>query len=442
MITILIMSKKTQKEKKTANTVNTANTTSTTNTTKVAKIETYPDTVKKGKNYKYNFWANKPVPNFSSVVSLPGKMENDLLERKIYASTESIVLPESMKWININLNDDATMEGVVKFLRLYYLIDVKKKFKLDYTSEFIRWTLGKSGMMIAIVTKEHNNICGVIGATFKNVTVFDKTEKFGTVDFLCAHPTYRGKKIAYTLIDEITRRIVQMGVQQGCFTTERCVPSPSSVIRYYHRPINYIKLQKFGFTDVGGKPEVVQQKLKISGEISQSIQKLDNCHMPEVRLLYKKYTNRFSVCCNYTDQELEELLINKFVKSYVVVEDNKVIDFFSYYILPYFMDGQAEKINTAYLFLYSCENYPGGSMIDNLLKILTNDGFDLLNVNDTGSMSDILLTKNLNIDEDSDFESYEHVYEQRFLKGSGKLYLNFFNWKCPQVRSRRVLWVT
>lgn len=418
--------------------------TKTKNTTKSDQsVEEYPNSISKGKKFSYQFWKNKPVSSFDEMSLGSQKIEDDLSKRRVYGEKTPIKLPDSMKWVTIDLEDSVMMDTVVSFLRMYYLIDVKKKFKLDYTADFIKWALGNDGIMIAIVTKDNNTICGIIGTSFKTMTIFNKIEKFAVVDFLCSHPFYRKKKIAFTLIDEIVRRIVSNGVHQGCFTTERCVPSPTTVIRYYHRPINYIKLQKYGFTDVGGKPDKVQEKFTIKGVLPSNCVPMTPDHIQHITKLHKKFMSRFNIYCNYSEDDMKHLLLNNnYVKSYVITENEQIVDFLSYYLLPYFMDNENDKINAAYLFLYSCNNISNDTMIENILKICNNNGIDILNVTDTGTMSDALLTKDIGNDDDSDIESYEHVYEHKFLKGSGKLHFNFFNWKCPTVKPKQISWVT
>ena len=198
-------------------------------------------------------------------------------------------LPDSMQWTNIDMTDDNMLQEVINFLKLYYLADAKGKFKLDYTPEFLKWAIGNTGFMLAITTKKNNSICGLIGTTVRELVVFDKTEKIGVVDFLCAHPVFREKKIAHVLIDEATRRAVKQGVNVGCFTTEKCIPSPITRLRYYHRPINYLNLQKTGFTDVGGNPENIQKKFEVKKEIPRGYFELTDNNIEDIYKLYKNY---------------------------------------------------------------------------------------------------------------------------------------------------------
>lgn len=404
-------------------------------------MNNYPTSISEGKKYEYNFWKNKPVIQFDEFSTVSQQIEDDLTKRKVYGNDDSIILPNSMKWIFIDMKDDNILNSVVDFLKLYYINDIKNKFKLDYTIEFLKWAIGEDGFMIAIVSKINNIICGVVGASIRKITVFDKTEKFGIVNFLCAHPIYIKKKIAFTLIDEIIRRIVKYGINRGCFTTERCVPTPITVMRYYYRPINYIKLQKHGFTYIEGNPEIIQNKFMIKDSISKDYIQMQEEHILESLKLYILFMSRFNIYCNYTEQEFKNILLdNKFVKSYVIMNDNKVIDFVSYYELSYFMDDSIDKINAGYLFLHSCNNISIDEIIENLLKLMKYNNIDILNITDNMLMSEVILTKVFKNDENSDNEDCEKVYEHKFLKRNKKLHFNFFNWRCPEITPKQISW--
>ena len=404
-------------------------------------IDEYPKRIKDAKKFTYEFWTNKPVPQFDEISIMSTPIEQNLLTREVYKSDNPIKLPDGLRWVTIDMSDTNMLASVCQFLRLHYLIDQKNKFRIDYTPDFLRFAIGKNGMMIAIVSQKSNVICGLVATSFKLLTVFDKLERFAAVDFLCSHPIYRKKKIAFTLIDEIVRRITKTGCHFGCFTTERCIPTPTTTIRYYHRPINYSKLQKHGFIEIGGNPEKVQLKFNLSDNVSNDFIKMKNEDLTTVYELYKYFSSRFNIYCHYTEQELGQLLLNNdFVNSYVVMDGEKIVDFASYYKLPYLIENSEEKINSAYMFLYSCTTVSPDTIIDNLLKIAKKENYDVLNVLDVGLVGDMLLTSELNNGDESDEESYEHVYEHKFLKGTGKIYFNFFNWKCPEIRPRQLLW--
>ena len=402
----------------------------------------YPNNIEDAKKHTYNFWKNKPVVKFDEISTYSGNIESKLTDRQVYNLDEPIKLPSSMNWNVIDLSDESNLLHISEFLKLHYVSDESNTFKMDYSPEFIKWSLGESGSLIAITLKSNNAICGVVGYYLKNMVVFDKTEKFGVVNFLCSHPAYRKKKIAFTLIDEITRRIVKSGVNQGCFTTGRCVPTPITCIRYYHRPINYIKLKTHKFTIIDSdekedkitkNDEKIAKVLKISDEFPKNFIKI-----PKVLELYNKFMFRFNIYNKYTEEELKTMLLNNnIVKSYVILKDDEIVDFTSYFILDYLVDNTTEKLHTGYLFLYSSETLISSEIIKETINSTQIDNLDLFNVIDVGNMFDALLLKDTGL-VDSDYESYQKSYNHHFMKGTGKLYFNFFNWKCQEVLTNQI----
>jgi glycylpeptide N-tetradecanoyltransferase len=421
------------------------------NQTELEELEEYPTSVNEGKTYKYNYWKSKPVLEFDEVSAFSQNIENDLTNRNSYGRDVPIKLPQQMKWTEININDDISMEIVSQFLKKHYLVDTSGKFKLDYTKEFLKWAIGQDGILLAIVSEKNNALCGIISANFRIMTVFEAKKTFGVVNFLCSHPVYRKKKIAFILIDEIVRRIVARGVHQGCFTTERCIPTPTTTLRFYHRPLNYIKLSLYGFTDLEmdkmpdkKNPEKIQKKIGIKKEIPLNYFLMEYIHIKDVLKIYGLYINKYNIYCNYTQKELEHYLLNKnLVTSYVIKnKDGEIVDFVSYYKLDYFMDSTTEKISAGYLFLYSCDSLETSTFMTNALKLASYHDMDMFTVTDTMIISDCLFTHELSNGYDSDNDSYSKQYNHGFLKGSGKIHFNFFNWKCPELQPKQLSWTS
>lgn len=409
--------------------------------------QTHPYSFNEAKKHNYSYWKTKPVANFGEISLVSQNIESNLENRKVYASDEEIKLPESMKWVSVDINNNESLSNVSKFLQTYYSTDDSDNFSYDYTNDFLKWAIGNDNICLTIVSKKSNAICGFISASFKKITVFEATKKFAVVNFLCAHPLYRTKNIAQTLIDEITRRTVKSGIQQGCFATQRLVPTPITTLRYYNRPTNYVKLQKYGFIDLEmmkpekkRDPEKMQKMFDVVGDCGYIPMTLE--HIEQVYKIYNTFINRYNIYVNYTLEDLSNNLLGNtnVVKSFVCVNnENIVTDFFSYYKLNYSVKNQTDKINVGYLFLYSC-NMSTGKFIEGIIKTMKNNNIDLLNVRDTMIIPDIIYSQQLSVDENSDDESFTKSYQHGFLKGSEKLHLNFFNWKCPVIKSHQLSW--
>lgn len=411
----------------------------------------YPEKWSQAKDHTYSFWKNKPVSNFNDIITKSEIIEEQLDTRAVYSSDESCVLPSVMKWKEIDVNNSDEMNKIVKFLNNNYLVSKSNKFMLEYSESIIKWSIGQKGRLLAIVTKSNEIICGVISSTVKNMTVFDKKQDFVSFDFLCAHPKYRGKKMAYVLIDECIRRSVKdgCGYNAGFFTSSKCVPTPTTIMRFYHRPLNYPKLFRLEFTQLeNGRQETINKFDKlftiVDNQPNSKFVLMTNDQIEEALKLYNSWMSRFNIYCNYDEQSFKETFLNNhFVKTYAILNENcQMIDFVSFYLLNYSVANSTEHIYGGYLFNYTANTITTNDIIKNVLNICAHINLDVFNTTDIMTIGDTLLTHETNIDEDSDDESVNKMYEHKFLKGSGKLHFNFFNWKCPRIPSKQINWVT
>lgn len=82
--------------------------------------------------------------------------------------------------------------------------------------------------------------------------------------------------------------------------------------------------------------------------------------VPQVRVLLNKYLSRFDFAPVFeTDEDVKHWILphEKVVWSYVVEQDGKVTDFFSFYSLPSSVIGNPKHstLNAAYMFYYGLE---------------------------------------------------------------------------------------
>jgi len=392
----------------------------------------YPDTIKLARRYNYNFWNNKPVPKFKDIITTSEIIEEDIDKRKVYSSDE-IKLPESMQWQELSL--DQNLDDVCNFLNKHY--ESQEKFRTNFTPELVRWMLLSENSKLIFI-KRDDEILGIIGTTVELLTVHDEKDHFVNVKLLCVNPMYRKKKMVYSLIDEMARRLIRLGFKQAYFMTDKCVPTPTSLVRFYYRPINYINLQKTGYFNVGGDPEAVNKKFMTNSTVKDNVVQLEETHMNEVFKLYTRYMTKFNVHENFNRTQLQNLLLNKFVRSFVIMKDNVVLDFFSYQ--ESLLTKEDKQIVSGTLFLYTCLDNSLDNIIRTMISIMEKNNVDLFNISDFAGVSDGLLSMEHELSEDSDQkqESKEHVYEHKFVKSSKKRFLNFFNWKCPETKSKQI----
>jgi hypothetical protein len=402
-------------------------------------MEEYPVTVESAKKHSYNFWKNKPVSKFSDIIHSSNIIETDINSRKNYSSQVPIKIPESFEWKDVNLSDINSLTQVCSFLTTYSVMSEKQKFKIEYTADLLKLALNNdtSSKILLIISKKTGSIFGMIGYTVDNMTVFSKHGDFGVCHFLCVHPSYRKKNVSNILIDEAVRRLVNSGISAGCFMTDRCVPTPSCCIRQYRRPLNYEKLHKLGFCAL--EKDCTSKDIKnfiVTGDVAENIVQMTETHITEVYKLLGEFLIRFNVCKNYSQSELTKMFIeNDAVKSYVVLgKSGEVLDFLTFYDNAISSCNSEDSILSRQFYLYTCVNVTQDFILQNSLRIARQDNIDVLTTTDIMLISNSILTKEFDVDEDSDNDDRGKVYEYKFVRGGSKLYLNFFNWKCPKVR--------
>lgn len=404
-------------------------------------MEEYPTTVNVAKKHAYNFWKGKPVSKFGDIIHTPNIIDQNITKRKNYSENQ-LALPKGLEWKEIKISENSTvLEQICLFLNAHSTESEKQRFKMEYTPDVLRLALGTTfGTILMIISQKTGLIYGLIGYTINNMTVFSSNDGFGICHFLCVHPTYRKKKVANLLIDESIRRLAngEYGVQMSCFMTEKCVPTPVCCVRQYRRPINYELLHKLKFAAI--QKECTEKDIKsfqVGGQVDTSIVKMEQHHLKEVFLLLREFNMKFNVHRNYTIKELEnELLGNEIVSSYVVIgADSKVLDFMTFFDTTYLeCNENPEKIKSRNFYLYTCVNTTQDFILQNSLRIAQRDNIDVVTTTDCMLLSNSVLMKEFEVDEESDSEDRGKIYEYKFVRGGSKLYLNFFNWKCPKLK--------
>jgi ribosomal protein S18 acetylase RimI-like enzyme len=383
----------------------------------------------------HSFWQTKPVLKKGDFVYKSTEIDN-LNNRSIYNSSVPSKLPDIMEWKLIDRANNSEMNNACEFLTRYYTL---KNPKIHFSLDLLDWCLGADGVVLTIINKKTKAIAGIICCEIQNTVVYERIEKFAHTQFLCTHPVYRGKNMAKLLINELSRHLfMKCGISQGIFESEEKLMQPTSTIRIYARPLNYNKLHRTEFIMTEEKNiDTLHKNFLITDGLDSNYLIMQESHMEEVYKLYNLYISKFNMSRKYTKKELTATLLNnKIVKSYVVMSDDKIVDFVSYCNIQY--DTETDPVNAAYLFLYTLNTEYGESMVDHVLRIMAAKDVDIMITNDSMVMNDIILTAKYDVDEyDSDSESYSKVFEHKLLKQEKK-YVNLFNWKCPYIPADRL----
>ena len=393
------------------------------------------------------FWNKKPVTPLNKIVSQTGEIRN-IKDIKLYNSPEPINIP-LLTWESVDLEDTGKLQQVCEFLNKYYTRDNSYKFKYIFTKDIFTLFIQNGE---CIVLKFNDIILGTVSYNMQTIVVNDKTEKFCHVNFLCVHPTYRNndnKKMVHLLIDEITRRSVNKGYSYGIFSTDKLVPKPISVIRYYNRPLNYNKLEKHKFIilDKDGKCDKLHNRFIENVKPSDYYKKItiedinnNEQYLDKIYELYSEYMLRFNMYIKYSKEDLINILFNNNVNVYILKNKNEeIVDFISYYKISKSIKDSDEQLNIANLFLYSCLSEDIQLLISNLIRIVSNnDDIDLLTISDNMQNSEAILSALTDCNIESDEDDYDKVYDYKFGKAPIKSYINFFNWQSPLMKANQI----
>jgi glycylpeptide N-tetradecanoyltransferase len=153
-----------------------------------------------------------------------------------------------------------------------------------------------------------------ISAVPCELRVRQKTLHASEVNFLCIHKKLRTKRLTPVLIKEITRRCYLKGVWQAIYTAGVVLPTPVSTTRYYHRSIEWQKLNDVGFSPLphGSKPQYQVMKYKLPDNTStKGLRAMEAKDVDAVHTLLGKYLEKFEMAPVYTGEEIVHWLLPK-----------------------------------------------------------------------------------------------------------------------------------
>ena len=216
-------------------------------------------------------------------------------------------------------------------------------------------------------TKSKKLVASISGVPTE-IRVRDQKLKVTEINFLCIHKKLRSKRLAPVLIKEITRRCYLNGIYQAIYTGGTLLPTPVSSCRYYHRPLDWLKLYEVGFSPL---PHGSTKARQISKNHLPYVTSTPNLRPMEVKdidavqELLERYEKRFDLNQAFNREEIQHWLLNKpeqkdqVVWSYVVEdpETHKITDFFSFYNLEstVIQHPKHDNVRAAYLYYYATE---------------------------------------------------------------------------------------
>jgi hypothetical protein len=152
--------------------------------------------------------------------------------------------------------------------------------------------------------------------------------------------------------------------------------------------------------------------------------------------LYLSYSNKFNFVANYSREYLREKLFNPNVDTYVIKNNENVVDFVSYYTL--LCEHSNTQIISSYLYLYTSLNTSPSNILKNTLRLVSfYQNSDVFIINDMLQNTEALLTESTCLIDEKKIA--QEAFEYKFMQDTSyKKYLNLFNWTTYYMKSNQL----
>ncbi|KAJ9264503.1 hypothetical protein DTO195F2_2320 [Paecilomyces variotii] len=397
-----------------------------------------------GKNQKdmasYKFWSTQPVPRFDEkgqMVEGPIKVINPDEVPK-----QPDPLLEGFEWVTLDLTDEKELQELYELLTNHYVEDDNAMFRFNYSRSFLDWALKAPGWRpewhVGVRASKSRKLVASICGVPADIRVRDQLLHVSEINFLCIHKKLRSKRLTPVLIKEITRRCYLNGVYQAIYTGGVVLPKPVASCRYYHRPLDWLKLYEVGFSPLPHGSTKARQITKnhLPSETSTpGIRPMELKDVDDVHDLLERYLKRFQLNQAYSKDEIEHWLVHKeeadkeqVVWSYVAEdpETHKITDFVSFYSLPssVIQNPKHKEVRAAYLYYYATEAAfkDDDKVLKERLLTLINDA--------------LILAKRAHFDVFNALTIHDNplfLEQLKFGAGDGQLHYYLFNYRTSPV---------
>ncbi|KAJ5211427.1 Glycylpeptide N-tetradecanoyltransferase [Penicillium cinerascens] len=319
----------------------------------------------------FKFWQTQPVPRFDGSGRVSDGPIKIIDPEKVSKKPDPLI--EGFEWATLDLTNETELQELWDLLTYHYVEDDDAMFRFRYSQSFLHWALMSPGWKkewhVGVrATKSRKLVASICGVPTE-VRVRGQKLKVIEINFLCVHKKLRSKRLAPVLIKEITRRCYLNGIYQAVYTAGVLLPTPVSSCRYYHRSLDWLKLNEVGFSSLPYGSTKARQVTKNHLPSSTSTPRLRPMGPKDIDAVYdllERYLRRYDINPTFTKEEVAHWLVHKespgkeqVVWSYVAedVETHNITDFFSFYCLPstVIQHPKHQEVRAAYLHYYATE---------------------------------------------------------------------------------------
>lgn len=378
----------------------------------------YAKTLEESSKREHLFWSTQPVTQMKEIVSVDKPLQIQDCEQEIY-------LQKDFEWFNPDLTQDEELTKISNFLNTHYSTSLT--YKTEYSNALLKHFLvtpiynPSLYLSFGVRVKSNKVIVAFISGTINNMQVGKYTEVFLDVNFLCIYPKLRNKNFATTIMKELKRRAWNQGYKYGIFTTDHYLLKPITTIKYFNRPLNLKKLIEIQYVQPSKEADV--------NEIIESFELPESCvpefvemkeeHLSTALEKLNKYLTRYNIHTVFDAQEFKHMFYNNdVVKSYVLLKNNEVSDFISYYLIKKNLANNT-SISTAFLYYYSSTVETPFKLIKNAMINAKNNGIDVFNATNV-------------------LENSSCIYDLKFEENGVNLHYYLYNWKMKPLMPEQI----
>lgn len=167
---------------------------------------------------------------------------------------------------------------------------------------------------VGIRATKSKALVAFISAVPVEMRVRSKVLHASEVNFLCVNKKLRARRLAPVLIKEVTRRCYVEGTFQAVYTAGVVLPTPVSTCRYFHRSLDWQKLNDVGFSPLpyGSTPARQVLRFKLPDKTAtKGLRALEVKDLGAITILLRKYLKRFELAPEFTEEEIAHWLLHK-----------------------------------------------------------------------------------------------------------------------------------
>lgn len=267
------------------------------------------------------------------------------------------VLPQGLKFREIDIDSDEDMNLVLKFINRYYNYSKKipESAQIKFSDDYLRWRLdppiesfnsekikdkNSTYWNIGVVSDDNPDILiGVILSTPYRYKLNKELLEAFSVELMCIHPKYRKKGLTAILMKEMSIRVQKLGMAKGSiFLTGDEIDNIKYISdpEFISIPLNIDKLIKnnnIPLQKEAGLRDFYKTKWNPSIRAMTKLKKND---IPELISLMHEHINNYHLGQVLTEDEFEHYFLSypDIVESYVITNPitGQIQDFISYNI--------------------------------------------------------------------------------------------------------------